>query len=207
MTSNSFYFVKLPTAVRVLSGRSQVLLPLTFRSYHSQYWCPISSPCMSVPPLASFVPKPFGSEELEYFQEAQESCSTKNFKKPQNKLATTLINQKRKLSSRIGKIRQSRRKKESKGKVKKLKEKRLQRRAYLLLEKLTSREVAGEVFDAIKTNNSFTSIATINAELNGKLVRRLHLDPLLWLLEKGVFNKNITRTLQVVVAEFKRKKH
>ena len=91
--------------------------------------------------------------------------------------------------------------------MKKLKEKRLQRRGYLLLEKLTSREVAGEVFDAIKTNNSFTSIANINAELIGKLVRRLHLDPLLWLLEKGVFNKNITRTLQVVEAEFKRKKH
>ena len=51
------------------------------------------------------------------------------------------------------------------------------------------------------------SWSTINAELTGKLVRRLHLVPLLLLLEKGVFNKNITRTLQVVVAEFKRKKH
>ena len=51
------------------------------------------------------------------------------------------------------------------------------------------------------------SWSTINAEFNGKLVRRLHLVPLLWLLEKGVFDKNITRTLQVVVAEFKRKKH
>ena len=70
----------------------------------------------------------------------------------------------------------------------------------MLLEKLTSTKVAGEMFDAIKTNNSFTSIATIIAELTGKLVRRLHLDPLLWLLEKGVFNKNITRTLQAVVA-------
>ena len=35
----------------------------------------------------------------------------------------------------------------------------------MLLEKITSREVAGEVSDAVKTNNSFTSIATINAEL------------------------------------------
>ena len=61
--------------------------------------------------------------------------------------------------------------------------------AYLLLEKLTSTEVAGEMFDAIKTNNNFTSIATTNAELTGKLVRRLHLGRLLWLLEKGVFNK------------------
>jgi len=77
----------------------------------------------------------------------------------------------------------------------------------LLLEKLTSREVAGEVFDAIKTNNSFTSIATINVELIVKLARLLHLDLLLCLLEKGVFNRNITCTLQVVVAEFKRKMH
>ena len=46
-----------------------------------------------------------------------------------------------------------------------MEEKRLQQRAYLLLEKITSREVAGEVSDAVKTNNSFTSIATINAEL------------------------------------------
>ena len=84
-----------------------------------------------------------------------------------NKLAT-LINLKRKFSSRTGKDWQSRRKKESKRKVGKLKEKRLQQRAYLLLEKLTSREEAGEVFDAIKTNNSFTSIATIDAELTGK---------------------------------------
>ena len=37
------------------------------------------------------------------------------------------------------------------------------------------------------------------------LSRRLHLDPLLWLLEKGVFNKNITRTLQVVVATLNEK--
>ena len=74
--------------------------------------------------------------------------------------------------------------------MKKLKEKRLQQRAYLLLEKLTSRAVAGELFDAIKTNNNFASITTINAELTGKLIRRLNLDPLLWLLKKGVFNKN-----------------
>ena len=61
----------------------------------------------------------------------------------------------------------------------------------MLLEKLTLREVAGEVFYAIKTNNSLTSIATINAELTGKLARRLHQDLLLWLLEKGVSNKTL----------------
>ena len=46
-----------------------------------------------------------------------------------------------------------------------MEENRLQQRAYLLLENITSREVAGEVSDAVKTNNNFTSIATINAEL------------------------------------------
>lgn len=40
----------------------------------------------------------------------------------------------------------------------------------MLFEKLTPRELAGEVFDAIKNKDSFTSIATINAELSGKLV-------------------------------------
>ena len=34
---------------------------------------------------------------------------------------------------------------------------------------LTSRELTGEVFDAIKDINSFISIAIINAELNGEL--------------------------------------
>ena len=56
------------------------------------------------------------------------------------------------------------------------------------------------MFDAIKTNNSFTSIAIIDAEFTD-----LHLDPLLWLLEKDVFNKNITRILQVVVASLSEK--
>ena len=56
--------------------------------------------------------------------------------------------------------------------------------------------------DAIKTNN--TSIATINAELTGKLVSRLHLDPL---LGKNAFliKKNSTRTLQVVIASLNEK--
>lgn len=61
-----------------------------------------------------------------------------------------------------------------------------------------SRELAGEVFDAYKNNNSFTSIATINAELTEKLVRRLHL-PLLWLPEKGGFNTKIVRNMRVIV--------
>ena len=68
----------------------------------------------------------------------------------------------------------------------------------MLLENLPSKEVAGEAFDTIK-NNNFTSIATINVELTGKLVRRLHLCPLLWLQEKVVFNANITGNTQAIV--------
>ena len=53
----------------------------------------------------------------------------------------------------------------------------------MLLAKRTSRELAGEVFDAIKSD-CFTSIATIDAELTGKLVRRRHLYSLLWLFSR-----------------------
>ena len=54
----------------------------------------------------------------------------------------------------------------------------------MLLAKLTSRELTGKVFHEIKNSNSFTSIATIDAESTGKLVRRRHLYSLLWLPEK-----------------------
>lgn len=75
----------------------------------------------------------------------------------------------------------------------------------MLLENLPSKEVAGEAFDTIK-NNNFTSIATINVDLTGKLVRSLHLCPLLWLQEKVVFNANITGNTQVIVASFNEKR-
>ena len=57
----------------------------------------------------------------------------------------------------------------------------------MLLAKLTSRELAGKVFDEIKNNNGSTSIATIDAELTVKLVRRRYLYSLLWLPEKWYF--------------------
>ena len=57
----------------------------------------------------------------------------------------------------------------------------------MLLAKRTSRELSREVFDAIKSDNSFASIATIDAELTGKLVRRRHLYFLVWLPEKWHF--------------------
>ena len=56
---------------------------------------------------------------------------------------------------------------------KNLRQKLPQQRADLPLQKLTSREVAGEVFDALKLTIAW-SIATFNAELTGKLVRRFH---------------------------------
>ena len=92
-------------------------------------------------------PKRFAGDELKYFQESQERVKMLHEKRQEasDKLATTLINLKRKFPSRIGKDRKSRRKKkENKRKVKKLKEKCLQQTVFLLLEKLTSREVSGE---------------------------------------------------------------
>ena len=63
-------------------------------------------------------------------------------------------------------------------------------RAYILLEKLTLGEVTEEVFDLIKTKNSFTSVATINVDFTVKLVMRPYLDLLLQLLENSVFQKH-----------------
>lgn len=150
-------------------------------------------------------PKTFASDELKYFQEAQERVKVlyEELQKASNMLTTTHINLKRKFPSRFGRDKQSRRKKENKRKVKKTKEKRLQQRAYMLLEKLTSREVTEEVFDSLKNNKNFTSVTAINAEFTGKLVRRLHLDPLLWLLEKDVFDKDLAHNMEMVVTSLK----
>jgi len=69
----------------------------------------------------------------------------------------------------------------------------------MLLEKLTSKEVAEEIFDSLEKNNNFTSVSSINAEFIGRFVRRLHLDPLLWLMKEGVFEKDLARNMEVVV--------
>ena len=146
--------------------------------------------------------KPFASDELKYFQEAQERVKAiyEELQKASNTLTTTFMSLKRKFPSRMGNNRQSRRKKENKRKVKKTKEKRLHQRAYMLLEKLTSKEVTDEIFDSLENNRNFTSVSSINAEFTGKFVRRLHLDPLLWLMEKGVFDTDLARNMEVVVA-------
>lgn len=143
----------------------------------------------------------FASDELKYFQEAQERVKAihQELQKASNALTTTLMSLKRKFPSPMGNNGQSRRKKENKRKVKKIKEKRLHQRAALLLEKLTSKEVAKEVFDSLE-KNTYKCVSSINAGFTARFVKRLHLDPLLWLLERGVFETELARNLKVVVA-------
>lgn len=45
-----------------------------------------------------------------------------------------------------------------------------------------------------------------NADFAEKLTRRLHLDPLLWLLEKGIFSTPFTKNLEQVAAVSREKK-
>lgn len=143
----------------------------------------------------------FASDELKYFQEAQERVKAihQELQKASNALTTTLMSLKRKFPSPMGNNGQSRRKKENKRKVKKIREKRLHQRAAILLEKLTSKEVAKEVFDSLE-KNTYKCVSSINAGFTARFVKRLHLDPLLWLLERGVFETELARNLKVVVA-------
>jgi len=55
-----------------------------------------------------------------------------------------------------------------------------------------------------KTTRIFSSVTAINAEFTGKLARRLHLDPLLWLLEKDVFDKDLANNMEMVVTSLKK---
>ena len=59
----------------------------------------------------------------------------------------------------------------------------------MLLEKPASKEVAEEIFDSLEKKNDFTSVSSINAEFTGRFVRCLHLDLLLWIMEKGVLTQ------------------
>jgi len=71
------------------------------------------------------IPKPFASDELKYFQEAQKRVTAiyEELQKVSNKFTTTIMHLKRTFPSRIGNNHQSRRKKENKRKVKKIKRK------------------------------------------------------------------------------------
>ena len=94
----------------------------------------------------------------------------------------------------------SRGKKENRRKVRKTKDKRLKQRARHLLENLTSIEVARQIFGSLKGNDRVTPVNSINADFAKKLTRRLHLDPLLWLLEKRIFSTTLAKNLEQVAA-------
>ena len=138
MTSYSFYRLCQASdqwwSVRVLSGRSQVLLPLNFRGVSCL--TTINDTLKSSADLLSSIeskrkvlyredhtPKSFVSDKLKYFQKAQERDRVKVLhEKLQEasqtiKLARTLINLKRKFPSHIWKDRKSRREKENKRKL------------------------------------------------------------------------------------------
>ena len=71
--------------------------------------------------------------------------------------------------------------------------------AYLLLTKITSKELAGEVFDAVKNNNSFTSIVTINAEI-GQVGQASSPLPSAMAARKRHFKYNLSHNMQLIVA-------
>ena len=84
-------------------------------------------------------------------------------------------------------------KKENKRKVLKTKDKRLEQRARHLLGNLTSIEVAGQIFGSI---DRVTLVDSIIADFAKKLTRHLILDPLLWLLEEGIFSTTLAKNLE-----------
>ena len=65
---------------------------------------------------------------------------------------------------------------------------------------LTSIEVAGQIFGSVEENDRVTPVDSINADFAKKLTRSLHLDPLLWLLEKGIFSTTLAKNLEQVAA-------
>ena len=105
------------------------------------------------------------------------------------KLTTAHINLSKKFPLCTRKSSTSRRKKENKRKVRKTKDKRLKQRARHLLGNLTSIEVAGQIFGSIEENDRVTPVDSINT-----------LDPLLWLLEKGIFSTTLAKNLEQVAA-------
>ena len=127
MTSYSFYRLCQASdqwwSVRVLSGRSHVLLHLTFRSVSCLTIINDIDSKRKVLYREDHTPKSFVSDKLKYFQKAQERDRVKVLHEKlreasqSNKLATILINLKRKFPSHICKDRKSRREKENKRKL------------------------------------------------------------------------------------------
>ena len=145
--------------------------------------------------------KSFAGDELAYLEEAQRRITTlhEEVHSASNKLATAHMNLSKKFPLCAKKSSTSRRK-ENKRKVRKTKEKRLEQRARHLLGNLTSIEVAGQIFGSIEENDRVTPVDGINADFAKKLTRRLHLDPLLWLLEKSILSTTLAKNLEQVAA-------
>ena len=148
--------------------------------------------------------KSFAGDELAYLDQRRITTLHEDLQSASNKLTTARISTCRRsfLYARKNHQRQEERRK-IRGRSKKTKEKRLEQRARHLLGNLTSIEVAGQIFGTIEENDRVTPVAcvdSINADFAKKLTRRLHLDPLLWLLEKGIFNTTLAKNLEQVTA-------
>ena len=101
--------------------------------------------------------KSFAGDELAYLEEAQRRITTlhEEFQSASNKLTTAHINLSKKFPLCAKKSSTSGRKKENKRKVRKTKEKRLERRASQLLGNLTSTEVADKFSVQLKRMKGF----------------------------------------------------
>lgn len=150
--------------------------------------------------------KPFASDELNYIEEAKRQLIVlhEELQSTSTNLTTTHTGLLRRFPSCVQKSTKSRRKKENRRKVKRTKEKRLQQRAHTLLRNLSSIEIANKIFESLE-NGSFTkrSVGSINASFTAKLSKRLHLDHLLWLIEKNIFSESVTKNLQEVLSILK----
>ena len=147
--------------------------------------------------------KPFAGDELVYLEGTQRLITMlhEELQSASNKLTTTHINLLKKFPFCTKKSSTSRRQKENRRKVRKTKEKRFKQRALQLLVNLTSVEVAGKIFDSVEENDTTViPVESINADFSKKLTRRLHLDPLLWLLENLIFNTTLANNLEQVAA-------
>ena len=146
--------------------------------------------------------EPFASNELQYLEEASKRVIALNeeLQSASNKLRKTHISLTGRFpfASCLLKSAKSRRKKENNRKIKKTKERRLQERARTLLGNLSSVEIADQVFEKNKFSEKL--VVKINAGFTAKLSRRLHLDPLCWLLEKNVFCDTVKENLKEVAA-------
>ena len=124
---------------------------------------------------------------LIYFHEAKKRIRVpqEEFQEISNELTTTLIELKTKFPSSFRRDRQSRSNKHNEIRGEAFTAERILASCKTHLKRACWKGALG--LNEIKNNNSFTSIATIYAEVTGKLVRHRLLYSLLWLLEKWYF--------------------